>query len=180
MFVIINKSLYYNISNLLFGHMFFGCKYFTSSHLQYTGFNKYKWKAHRNFNPSLNNDIERAYNILKIKKNVPCLLVLGITEHASQRMLQRKVTTEMVAHTLKYGILDIEGPQKTWDMEGRKTFTWKNMVVVTNYDQNRIVTVYWKIKEWEKLKHKEEKKLVQKKARRQWCKLYSKFYNNKK
>jgi len=135
-----------------------------------------KWKQHENFSPCDNNEVEKYYHVLKIKKHARGLLVFGITDHALRRITQRKINNDMVAHTLKYGLVESEGPQKFWDIEGRKVFTWKNMVVVTNYNQNRIVTVYWKIDEWSNLKQ-DEKNYIQMKTRRKWCKKYARFYN---
>lgn len=140
------------------------------------------WKNHNNFKPdTLTNTGECNYRILKIKRcyeyfNLPPL-VFGLTGHAVQRMSQRKISPDMVSHTLKYGKLDYEEPQKLWDTYGRAVFTWENMVVVTNYEKNRIVTVFWKIDDWSEL-HISEKPFAQNKARRKWCKKYSKFFNN--
>ena len=58
---------------------------------------------------------------------------------------------EMLKKTLVHGHIKQEGPQKVWDPNGRKLYSYKNMVVVTNYEQNRIVTVYWKIPDWSNL-----------------------------
>ena len=145
--------------------------------------NKSRWNGHTNFNPVINHSVEHRYPILKIKKQRQkyrsFTLIFGITEHASFRMTQRQVTRDMIAHTLKYGTIEHEGPQKHWDNEGRIVFTWDNMVVITNRSKNRIVTVYWKIDNWCNIE-RTRKTFIQKKVRREWCRKYSKFYKKNK
>ena len=135
---------------------------------------------HENFSPS--SKVEHSYSMLKVthKPNkqgfnmrdiLPENLIFGITIHASERMKQRNITKDMVAHTIKYGNIFKEPPQKKWDGQGRKLFMMNGMVVVTNFDQNRIVTVYWKIKDWSYIDNN-KKKIKQNYIRKCWIKKF--------
>ena len=131
----------------------------------------------REFAPSSSSLIEKSYSLLKVthRPNTGCVLrnllpedlVFGITVHASERMKQRNITKNMLAHTIKHGCILKKGPQKGWDGPGRKLFIMDKMVVVTNFDQNRIVTVYWKIDNWSSI-DAENKQIQQKVVRNQW------------
>lgn len=104
---------------------------------------------HLNFIPTTNSEIEKSYGIVSIPLQKYYNIIFGITIHASERMSQRKITNEMLKKTIKNGKIIQEESQKTWDPNGRKLYVYKNMIVVTNFEQNRIVTVYWKIPEWD-------------------------------
>jgi hypothetical protein len=137
---------------------------------------------HENFSPSSSSLIEQSYNLLKVthRPNTGCFLrnllpvnlIFGITVHASERMKQRDITNNMLAHTIKHGYILKEGPQKRWDGPGRKLFIMDKMIVVTNFDQNRIVTVYWKIDNWSNI-NTEDKKTQQELVRQQWLNINS-------
>lgn len=113
---------------------------------------------HLNFEPKTDSEVENSYSTILIQLSKNCFLNFGITLHASERMFQRGITKDMLKQTLQYGKIEHEGPQKIWDPYGRKLYTYKNMIIVTNYEQNRIVTVYWKIPLWDSLERKEKNK----------------------
>lgn len=126
--------------------------------------------CHVNFNPIKNCSIESSYKILKVNRNITFLtqqLVLGITFHAEERMKQRGITYKMLSTSIKNANIRHESPQKKWDKLGRMVFTCDNMVVVTNFEQNRIVTVYWQIENWEYM-NKNQKITAQEKSRDHW------------
>jgi len=111
---------------------------------------------HFNFEAVDSSHIEKLYKIITLDLPGECFIKFGITLHASQRMFQRGINENMLKKTLVYGKIQHEGPQKIWDPYGRKVYTYKNMVIVTNYEQNRIVTVYWKIPKWDFLEKTEK------------------------
>lgn len=111
---------------------------------------------HLNFEPKSDSQIEKSYSTILIQISKNCFLNFGITLHASERMFQRNITKDMLKKTLQYGKIEHEGPQKLWDPYGRKLYIYKNMIIVTNYEQNRIVTVYWKIPSWDLLERNEK------------------------
>jgi len=136
------------------------------NHLKKHGFEPY----HVNFNtPDGCSSIESTYNKLNIILRDTCKLVFGISIHATERMTQRGITDIMLGFTIQNGTVFHEGPQKSWDGEGRKTFTYDNMVIVTNFNQNRIVTVFWHINNWDLL-GVEDRILYQQRARHDWMK----------
>ena len=118
---------------------------------------------HLNFNPKIDAPVEQTYDTIKFKLNKIQKIIYGITMHAKERMSQRNVSNKMLETTLKKGKMTQEGPQRSWDCGGRKVYTYNNLTVVTNFEQNRIVTVFWDVWNWSTLdkisKQKEQEKL---------------------
>lgn len=127
------------------------------------GYNPY----HLNFDPKIDAPVEQTYDTIKFKLNNIQKIIYGITMHAKDRMSQRNVSNEMLKTTLKKGKMRQEGPQRSWDCGGRKVYTYNNLTVVTNFEQNRIVTVFWDVWNWSTL-DKISKQKEQEKLKRKW------------
>ena len=122
---------------------------------------------HINFKPNYNSIVEKSYDVITVTKLYKQSFVFGLTLHAEQRMKERGITKNMVITSIKNAKLQHEYPQKKWDKLGRILFIYNKLIVVTNFEQNRIVTVYWKVDNWS-LMNKEEKQSVQTQIRKEW------------
>lgn len=94
---------------------------------------------------------ESNYRVVNIKLGEFSCVRFGITVHAYDRMNQRGITLNMLKHTLTHGKIEQEGPQRTWDVDGRKTYCFNGMTVISNFEQNRIITVFWNIPNWDQM-----------------------------
>ena len=119
-------------------------------------------------NPVVGGDpvVELQYEILNIEYG-SIILVYGITIHASGRMIERGVSKEMLITTIQKGDTFNEGARKIWDGGGRKKIVHDELVIISNYEENRIVTVYWNIPGWDMMT-RESKNKVQAVYRNNW------------
>lgn len=149
-----NKLAYVIFVTVIFkNNIYFKIEHLPTSMLLYTrkmnilrskGYNP----VHTNFHPSSKLTFENTYKRVKVYIDGVIPLVFGISIHAYQRMVQRGVNLSMLRYTIENGTIEHEGPQRLWDNLGRKIYTYLNMIIITNFEQNRIVTVYWKIPNW--------------------------------
>ena len=126
------------------------------------------------FSPCDNIPPESSYKVINVNMGEFSKASFGITIHAYDRMTQRGITCNMLKQTLTFGKIEQEGPQRTWDINGRKTYCLNGMTVVTNFSQNRVITVFWKIPNWYEM-DRETKDIKQQLSKIFWKRLSNKI-----